>query len=166
MLGNPKRREAKLQAPRAEKGQEYFRLRVEGWTYQQIADKFGLNPSTVFEAVKRQLEKRNEAISEMVPIVRQEMTDRLDSAVRRVLEIMGGDDPEMALKAIDRLVKLEERRARLYGLDAPTPTVNVAVNGPMTEATPARALELIRQRFGLVGPSETEAVEAIGEPVG
>lgn len=156
-------REAKRLAPRAEKGEEYFRLRVQGWTYREIAEKHGLSIPTVFEAIKRQIQARNDAISEMVPVVRQEMTERLDAAVKRALELMASEDGELALKAIDRLVRVEERRAKLYGLDAPAPLVNVSVGEQMTEATPARALELIKQRFGLVGPHDATVVETDGE---
>ncbi len=157
--------EAKRQAPRSEKGEIYFQARVAGRSYQSIADEHGLAVSTVFEQIKRQIESRNQHISEMVPIVRQEMTDRLDRAVVRVLDMLANGDDETALKAIDRLIKLEDSRAKLYGVYAPAPVVNVQM-GQLPDATPERALALIRQRFGLVGPQQSpdgQVVESTGE---
>lgn len=116
---------------------EACRMRSAGKTYQQIADELGYcDRHRARRAVEGVLA---ETVTESGDELRKLELDHLDElrqAAGRVLarrhvtvshgKIMYGadgepildDGPELA--AIDRLVKVAERRARLLGLDAPT----------------------------------------------
>ncbi len=130
----------------AERDREAVRLRSRGRTFQQISDelKYG-GYQNARRAVKKVLESIDrEAAEEHIAI----QIDRLDfmyDAAMQVLEaehytvsdgrlVYLGDpkDPDIpgtpllddgpVLKAIDRLLRIEERRSKLLGLDAPTKT--------------------------------------------
>jgi hypothetical protein len=95
-----------------ERDRQAAALRVAGLTYGQIADRLGYaNPSGAFKAAER-------AFTEMA----DDPTDRI-----RQLELARLDDMLVGLwvaarggnvNAIDRVLRIMERRARLLGLDA------------------------------------------------
>lgn len=111
-------------------------LRKQHLTYDQIAEQLGLSSkSAAYAAVQRALARvPYEAADE----VRQIENERLEQMARRTLAVMvgthvrlsGGEivrdehgnpltDPMPVLKAVDSMLKIMERRARLLGLDAP-----------------------------------------------
>lgn len=111
-------------------------LRRNGATYPQIAERLSISEAGARKIVKRVLDRM---VTEAVPDVRKLELDRLDqlhvqallvlqrehvvvSGGKAVLDQAGrpirDDGPTLA--AIDRLLKVQERRARLLGLDAPT----------------------------------------------
>ena len=109
-------------------------LRSHGLTYDQIAAQLGISKSSAWETVQQGLA---DTIAEPAAAARKLELDRLDvlyQAAMRVLEaqhltVSHGrvvehdgtpiDDDGPVLQAIDRLVRISERRARLLGLDAP-----------------------------------------------
>lgn len=91
-------------------------LRKAGVSFQAIADALGYrSASGAFAAVKAAL---NATLREPASELRELELARLDALLlpfwRRA---QGGDD-----KAVDRCLRIMERRARLLGLDAPTNT--------------------------------------------
>lgn len=127
----------------AERDAEATRLRGRALSYQAIADEMGwANISSAYRAVQRGLAAiRSEPAEE----VRTLELERLDDLYRRTLGVLEGRhlvisngrivfDPDLstpdvpvplkdnavALQAVDRLLKIQERRARLLGLDAPS----------------------------------------------
>jgi predicted DNA-binding protein (UPF0251 family) len=92
---------------------EALRLRSQGLTYRQIASRLGVNESTAYRRVQRALE----AIPfEEVSEYRQLEQVRLDALQQAIWDkAMSGD-----LRAIDRVLAILQRRAKLLGLDAPT----------------------------------------------
>lgn len=112
-------------------------LRRRNLTYRQIADQLGMGSvSRAYEAVQRSL---MDAVVESAEEVRKVELDRLDELGRVAWRVLhnrhvhigrGGDptkdadgepvlDDGPTLQAIDRLLKISERRAKLQGLDAP-----------------------------------------------
>lgn len=118
----------------AERDAEAARLRTRSWTYQQIAAELGMSQSAAHAAVKRVLQ---ETVQEPAEDLRKLELDRLDDmaqVVTKVLEkhhitvsngkvVYLGDKPlednAPILAAVDRLLKIQERRAKLLGLDIP-----------------------------------------------
>lgn len=115
----------------AERDAAACRLRARGMTFQQIADQLGYaDRSTAHRAVKNAIAA--------VPVhdvdeLRQLQGDTLDAIRMQLWAIIrnaGAADaaapgarrggPAVVLQAVDRLLRVEERAARLYGLDAPT----------------------------------------------
>lgn len=108
-------------------------LRSKGYQYRQIAAEMGIDVKTAFDFVKR---GQRAIVAEPAKRVIKMEEQRLDDALRRVMDILDGDhvmvqqgrvvlhdgqplpDQELILKAIDRLVKISESRRKLLGLDA------------------------------------------------
>lgn len=92
------------------------RLRLEGCSYPEIARrlKFG-HRGNAQRAVKRRLTGMREDCAEMVGELRQIEGMRLDIALAAVMpKVRSGD-----LLAIDRMLRIQERRAAYEGLDQP-----------------------------------------------
>ncbi|WP_329592139.1 hypothetical protein OG195_27320 [Streptomyces sp. NBC_01362] len=119
----------------AEREAEAARLRSLGWTYQRIADTLGwANKGDAHHAVSKVL---RDTVQEAGDDLRSLELTRLDALYvaatevlerehvtvsnGRVVDLHGAPIPDdgPVLAAIDRLLKIQERRARLLGLDAP-----------------------------------------------
>ncbi|MFJ6319693.1 hypothetical protein ACIQJW_26785 [Streptomyces californicus] len=120
----------------AERDAEAARLRSLGWSYPRIAAELGWKTrADAHNAVKRVLKETVREAGDDVRTLELERLDRLEAAANEVLErehvtVSNGrvvvlheaplPDDGPVLAAIDRLLKIQERRARLLGLDAPT----------------------------------------------
>jgi transcriptional regulator len=95
---------------------EALELRKAGATYEAIAQQLGYsNRNSAHRAVQTLLRRRT---TENVDELRVLENERLDDLLRAVYDVAlaGGD------KAIDKVLRIMERRARMWGLDAPTQT--------------------------------------------
>jgi hypothetical protein len=90
-------------------------LRTQGRTYQQIADELGVSVGGAHVAVTRYLEETRAISREGAEEIRRLELDRLD----RILSTIGPQAEGGDLAAVDRVLRLQERRAHLLGLDAP-----------------------------------------------
>lgn len=103
----------------AERDARCARLRAAGLTYAQIATEVGFaGANGARYAVKRALRDTvAEPAAELVAVE----TARLDLLWQQVLPLVTGQQrsPEVRLKAVDRALRIMERRARMLGLDAP-----------------------------------------------
>lgn len=112
------------------------RYRAEGWTYQRIANEVGFcDPSSAHKAVQRALKAvvrdANDTAAHLELNSLDEMAREAWAVLQRthvvvsqgrVVQLNGAPVPDdgPVLAAIDRLLKIQERRAKLLGLDAPT----------------------------------------------
>ncbi|MET9701693.1 hypothetical protein [Streptomyces griseus] len=120
----------------AERDAQAAELRSKGWTYRRIAAELGWKQGAdAYNAVQRVLKETVREAGDEVRALELERLDRLEAAANEVLErehvtVSNGrvivlnetplPDDGPVLAAIDRLLKIQERRARLLGLDAPT----------------------------------------------
>lgn len=119
----------------AERDAEACRLRARGRTYQQIAVELGMyDKSGAYAAVQRALV---DTVKEPADEVRQLELIRLDEMHRAALGVMEAThyvvdkgavvlwedlpliDDGPVLAAVDRLLRIQDRRAKLLGLDSP-----------------------------------------------
>lgn len=134
-----------------------------GATYAEIADTLGYSSaSAVGVDVRRALDSYIELQQQSAEELRARALSNLDALASKVVEVMGRrhlvvqngkvvrewhdgepgeplEDSGPVLAAIDRLLKIEERRAKLLGLDAPVKveggvTVNYNIVGINMEA--------------------------------
>lgn len=116
------------------RNQEMARMRAESRPYREIAEKFGISVATAHEGVQNAI---RDGAREATEEIRALEMDRLENLERAALEILGTvyyaishgqvvegaygpiPDPAPALGAIDRLLKIQQRRAALLGLDLP-----------------------------------------------
>jgi hypothetical protein len=90
-------------------------MRTRGHTYQQIADACGVSMSAAYKAVCTYLEQTRAIAREAAEEVRRLELDRLD----RMLAAFGPRAEDGDAAAADRVLRIQERRAKLLGLDAP-----------------------------------------------
>jgi hypothetical protein len=104
------RRNAKKRVERASRRLEAFTLRRQGQSFESIGQHLGVSPQTVSLWVR-------EAVRAMPKEERDDLRDmelaRLDAALVPVMRLVVGGD----LFAVDRMLRIMERRARYLNLD-------------------------------------------------
>lgn len=149
---------------RRERAAKALTLRKQGMIYSQIGKELGVSEVTAFNDVKKAL---HEIIREPAESVRQMELERLDESLLRLNTELGavvkarkdGDmGTDRSVTAITRItdtqLKIQERRARLLGLEQFKAEVNLDVT------------QAIHNAIGTVtGASEADLIEAIGEDV-
>jgi len=130
----PTSRPARIHA--AERQARALELRKAGATFQQIADQLGYaNRAAARNAVMRALQS---IIGEPAQELRQLELERLDAMMLGLWpRARKGDEA-----AVDRVLKIMERRAKLLGLDTPART-DVTVH--QVDATDTALAELLRE---------------------
>ncbi len=115
---------------------EAVKLRAHGKTFQEIADTLSIGLATAHLDVRTAMTEIAKEAEENVLAERGTELSRLQRAISVVEDILGhleptgaeGDDDaldaiessrELKLKALDRLVKIQDQRAKLLGLYAP-----------------------------------------------
>ncbi len=100
-------------------------LRTLGLSYQQIADQLGCSKSAAHKAVVHSL---TEAAEENKKLAKQNMAldlQRLDWVIREAMKLaLKGD-----LQAMDRVMKAIDRRAKIYGFEAPQKIAHTTPDG-------------------------------------
>lgn len=97
-----------------------FKLRVEqSLSYRAIGDQLGIDLQTVRNWIHQELEKLP---TENVDEIRRHELDRLDRAMNKVQDAIDNmaynvDD---LVKLVNALLRIQERRSKFLGLDAPT----------------------------------------------
>lgn len=112
----------------AEREREAIGLRAAGLSYDAIAEKVGYaNRSLAYKAVIRVLDRWRVETREDACVVRDLEVERLDSLLAGVWQRAAQGEPA----AIDRVLKIMDRRARLLGLDAPAQHDVTSAGGPI-----------------------------------
>lgn len=131
---SPRRIRARLNAEAA------LNLRKSGVTYTEIGRRLGISQSAAYQAVARELDRINRSIAESAEQLRRLELERLDQLqVTLWMQAMNGH-----MGAVDRIIRIMERRARLAGLDM---TDKVSVSAEIATVPSLHELiELIRPR--------------------
>jgi len=128
--------EAELEERRA----KVVQLKVDGYSFREIGAKLGINEGTACRDYRAVIDRTKAEADETVDEARRESLARIARAIRVLMPMVDAGDEETvkrrlaagepaplviaqanaALDAMDRLDKLEKRRAALLGLDAPT----------------------------------------------
>lgn len=150
-------------AEQAERLIEVWNLRIEGLLEREIAERLGINQSTVSRWLKKAYSMRAEPVAAELRAVELDKLDVAEQAVWAVLrrkhvtvsagKIVYNDsdgepiiDDGPILAAVDRLVKISERRAKYGGLDAPS-KVEAQVTTPDIDPALAARLAEARERI-------------------
>lgn len=151
----------------ARRDAEAAELRARGLTYQQIADEVGFpDRSNARKAVQRALA---DTLREPADELRQIQLAQLDRLTREALKVLERrhitvsqgrvvkddagatiEDDAPVLAAIDRLLKIAERRSKLLGLDAPSRVEVMSLDAIDAEISRLSA-ELGRTETGAAG---------------
>jgi DNA-binding CsgD family transcriptional regulator len=147
---------------------DVWERRVKGDTVREIAAALSISVGTVqsdLDAVRAELDENNKTRAE---IERAVGASRLDAAAKRLLQILDADVPigeatteqliDMASAipaAINALARIEERRAKLLGLDAASKTELTGANGGPVQVEDAKRALLVKLS-GLAAGGSTE----------
>jgi hypothetical protein len=115
--GKPNRggsKTSRFRIARARRGKEALELRLAGLSYADIGDRMGVSSPRAFQLVSDELARLNEKRAETAEAVTRIELERLDRLLATVWEKAEAGD----LAAIDRVLAIQQRRARLLGLDA------------------------------------------------
>lgn len=123
--------------------------RQAGATYATIGKALGISESAAFEAVKRGLARLKKDCDERADELRSMEGQRLDRMFAAVWpQVLAGNHG-----AVDKALKIMDRRAKLYGLDAPTAFIAIPPQQGADE------IARIRRRYAdLAGVSEAELI--------
>lgn len=135
-------------------------LRIRGLSHTKIAAKLDLDQSTVTRALQRAMTRMIESTREKAEQVRDLEATRLDQMLDGVWEGATHGD----VQAIDAVVKLMNRRAKLYGLDAPARQEVTGADGGPIAIDDARALLAAKLAALPVGADTGTAEGTPGEP--
>ena len=117
-----------------ERRQKAYELRLRGYSQEEIAQVLGVSRRSVSSYLDI------EPTDHLTEAKRREYIDLQIQRIDRMLEVaMAKAADEGNLRAIDRVIRLEERRAKLLGLDAP-----------------------VRQDIGVAGPKVITIIDDIG----
>ena len=114
--GRPKAT-AKTMAVALSRERQALELRMAGKGYQAIGDALGITAPGAADAVRRAIAKLEAETAEKAEEVRRLELDRLDAMLEGLWEKAKDGDPQ----AIDRVLRIQERRAKYLGIDAPAP---------------------------------------------
>lgn len=135
-----------------------YDLRIRGLSYAKIADQLGVSVGTAYSDAKAVMDRITAEADEKAEQVRKAELHRLDIAQAAIWsDVETGD-----LDAIDTLLKLQARRAKLLGLDAPERHDVLSIS---SQATPAEAAKLVREAFREFKPADLTEPDA-GDPSG
>jgi hypothetical protein len=96
-----------------------FDLRILGNSYREIGRQLGVSGAAAHKMVKRVLEDLAQSTTDKAIELRRIETRRIEAMLKNMLPKAMKGKQEINMKAVDRVVKLMDRMAKLWGLDAP-----------------------------------------------
>ena len=112
----PESKTSSRRSQAAEREKKAFALRMAGATYEQIGAQLGVTTGAAYKMVKRVLERTRRETDELADELRRLEVERLDALTLTLWKQATAGN----FGAVDRVLRVMERRARLLGLDAPT----------------------------------------------
>ena len=98
-----------------EREETAYTLRIAGWGYKEIGPYIGVSSTAAYQMVMRVLDRMETDLKGGADKVRNMELDRLDEMIKVLWpKVKAGDQ-----FAVDRVLKIQERRAKFAGLDAP-----------------------------------------------
>lgn len=146
-----KRKNRPVNIRAAERRIRAVELRREGKTFVEIATALGISRTRAFQLVTEAIDETNDLLVTETKKLRQRQQDRIAALVKALWKKATKDGQ---VGAVDRVIKLLEREARLAGLDAAEKFEHSGPDGgPITideirSDVSARLTALARQRRG------------------
>ena len=128
---------------------EALKMRSRGFTYQQIADNMGCSKGAAYQRVSRALASiPAEAVDEYRRLEGERLDGLLAIATHQAFT-------KKSLFAIDRVLAIMDRRAKLLGLDSPVKHEVVTLDYVSAE------IQRLERELGVVN-ADNEATETVG----
>jgi hypothetical protein len=114
-MGNTAKKDART-ANALERDEKALTFRKQGWSYDAIARELGYGARChAYRAVKKRIMALRRECNEVAEDVRVIELTRLDALLAGLWEKAASGDPQ----AVDRALRIQERRAAYLGLDSP-----------------------------------------------
>ncbi len=120
--------------------EQAIELRRSGLGFVDIGTKLGIGKSTAHRLVEAGMADARAQITASADDLKAQELSRLDGLLLKLYPSAANGD----LQAIDRVIKIGERRAKLLGLDAP---VRTALQGGGDDAPPVSTVSETRVTF-------------------
>ena len=104
---------AKVVLQAAEVERKVMPLRLSGRSYREISQMTGIPQKTCHNAVMRALKRDREQVAEEAKQIREMELARLDKMLQGIWANASGGN----VQAIDRVLRIQERRSKYLGLD-------------------------------------------------
>lgn len=144
----------------AQRRLEALKLRQAGATYQAIADKLGYHDrGTAQRAVVAELKKINAELEDEATQLRALEAQRLDTLQTAMWTEMlaARSNGESAAPAVDRIIKIMERRAKLLGLDTSDQRIaNAVENSGITIMQAAQFQDNLTAALQIIGLTDDQ----------
>lgn len=141
---------------------EALALRAEGLSYAKIASRMGVSSATAYKWVKKALGRLQEKLAERAELVWRLELERLDE----LQAALWGKAQDGDVKAVMAILRIMERRAKLYGLDAPD-RLEVQRKGlDLSQGVTPENVHVVAARLMTVLRSAEEATGPLGRDVG
>jgi DNA-binding CsgD family transcriptional regulator len=125
--------------------EQIAKLRLRGRSVRDIGRELGISKSVVQEDLTAIFLRAHDAADDAIALERQLSLERLDLLLGGIIDRATSAD----LEAIDRVLKIDHRRAKLLGLDAPAKLEHAATAGVSEMLSKvAEAVARKRQRDG------------------
>jgi hypothetical protein len=102
-------------------------LRRAGWMYHEIGAEIGVSKTRAYEYVREALEDLAKHAHEKASEIRATMLLRLDRETQLLMAALEDATDDKKPRIVDSLLRIDQRRAELLGLDAPK---SLQVAGP------------------------------------
>lgn len=152
----------------AERDAEAARLKAQGWSYSRLAERYKITKRGAMEMVRRAYATAGQEDRQIALAIELAKLDAAEAVVlqvlathhvtvsngRLVMDPSTGDplpDDAPLLAAVDRWLRIAERRSRLMGLDAPARSTVTVITEDVVDAEIARlSAELERRNITAV----------------
>ncbi len=94
-------------------------MRKQSYTYREIAQRLGVPVASAYRYVNDHWQEISDATDEVAELVRDLELEKLDRLERILSPKVDADNMDVSLRIVDRLLRIQERRAKLLGLEAP-----------------------------------------------
>lgn len=118
-------------------------FRLQGHTFEEIGQSLEVSTTRAYELVELALK---DTLAEKAEKVRQMELRRLDLMTPNLLNAAVEGDA----RAVDAVIKIMDRRAKLMGLDLPTKNEITGKDGKPIEATITNARDIIYSKLALI----------------
>ena len=141
---------------RAERARDALEHRKRGLSYRQIAREMRISSALAHVYVKEALAELASLKMEDAEAVRDLELERLDATLARCWQVLSEDgDPDVVLRAADRVVRVSKRRSEPLGLDAPVKgEQTVDVRGTVGPDLSSLSVDDLRELARILGGGE------------
>lgn len=130
-------RNSAQRAQGAKSREQALDLRRSGLSYQRIGEEMGISMARAHQLVAKAMEETHRAIAAGADALRAEEISRLDGMLAALWPKAKNGD----VAAVDRVLKISERKAKLLGIEAPVRIETTGKDGKAIEVSSTQTID-------------------------